>query len=80
MDAGRGGEDSYFCPCWQERSGRGGGEGGRVLRVNHKEHIYKKYHSVCPLVGIGSPPPPLSPASVPHPPEPKGGGAHSPAG
>ncbi len=34
----------------------------------HKVHTYKEYHSVCPLVGIGSP------ASVPLPPEPKGGG------
>jgi hypothetical protein len=42
-------------------------------------HIYKEYHSVCPLVGIGTLPPPLSPASMPLPPEPKGG-AHSPAG
>jgi hypothetical protein len=30
--------------------------------------------SVCPLVGIGTLPPTLSPASVPLPPEPKGGG------
>jgi hypothetical protein len=38
-------------------------------------HIqYKEYHSVCPLVGIGTPLPPLSPASVPLPPKPKGGG------
>ncbi len=34
-------------------------------------------HSVCPLVGIGTLPIPLSPASVPLPPEPKG--LHSPA-
>jgi hypothetical protein len=33
-----------------------------------------KYHSVCPLVVIGTLPPPLSPASVPLPPEPGGGG------
>jgi hypothetical protein len=47
------------------------------------KYIYKEYHSVCPLVGIGTLPPPLSPSSVPLPPEPKGGGgggAHSPAG
>ena len=44
----------------------------------HKVHIYKEYHSVCPLVGIGTLPPPLSPASVPLPPEPKGGGHTSP--
>jgi hypothetical protein len=42
--------------------------------------IYKEYHSVCTLVGIGTLPPPLSPASVPLPPEPGGGGGHSPAG
>jgi len=40
--------------------------------------MYKEYHS--PLVGIGTLPTPLSPASVPLPPEPKGGGVHSPAG
>jgi hypothetical protein len=38
--------------------------------TNHKVHIYKEYHSVCPLVGIGTFPPPLSPASVPLPPPP----------
>ncbi len=37
-----------------------------------------EYHSVCPLVGIGTIPTPLSPAIVPLPPE--RGGAHSPAG
>ncbi len=26
---------------------------------NHKIHIYLEYHSVCPLVWIGTPPPPL---------------------
>jgi hypothetical protein len=41
---------------------------------HHKVHTYIEYHSVCPLVGIGTLPPPLSPASVPLPPEPKGGG------
>ncbi len=35
------------------------------------KYIYIEYHSVCPLVGVGTP---LSPASVPLPPEPKGGG------
>ncbi len=43
-----------------------------------KVRIYKKYCSVCPLVGIGTLPTPLSPASVPIPPD--AGGAHSPAG
>ncbi len=39
----------------------------------HKVHLYKEYHSVCPLVGIWTLPTPLSPASVPLPPEPKRG-------
>jgi hypothetical protein len=43
----------------------------------HKVRIYKEYHSVCPLVGIGAPPTPLPPASVPLPPEPGGGGHHT---
>ena len=45
-----------------------------------KYHIFTEYHSVCPLVGIGTLPPPLSLASVPLPPGPKGERAHSPAG
>jgi hypothetical protein len=40
----------------------------------HKVRIYKEYHSVCPLVGIGTLPTPLSPASVPLPQE-QGGGS-----
>jgi len=28
--------------------------------ATHKVHIYTEYHSVCPLVGIGTLPPPLS--------------------
>jgi hypothetical protein len=43
-------------------------------------HIYKEYHSICPFVEIGTPPPLLPQASVPLPPEPKGGGAQLPAG
>jgi hypothetical protein len=43
--------------------------------VHHKVRIYKEYHSVCPLVRIGTPPTPLSPATVPLPPEP--GGRHT---
>jgi hypothetical protein len=50
-----------------------------IYSTEHKVHIYIEYHSVCPLVGIGTLPPPLSPASVPLPPK-QGGGAHSPAG
>jgi hypothetical protein len=45
-----------------------------MYRVQHKVHIFKEYHSVCPLAGIGTLPPPLSPASVPLPPELGGGG------
>ncbi len=33
-----------------------------------------EYHNVCPLAGIGTLPPPLSPVSVLLPPEPKGVG------
>jgi hypothetical protein len=40
------------------------------MGLPHKVHIYIyiEYHSVCPLVGIGTLPPPLSPANVPLPP------------
>jgi hypothetical protein len=41
--------------------------------MHHKVHTFKEYHSVCPLVGIGILPTPLSPASVPLPPEPRRG-------
>jgi hypothetical protein len=40
----------------------------------HKVRIYAEYHSVCHLVGIGTLQTPFSPASVPLPPEPEGGG------
>jgi hypothetical protein len=50
----------------------------KYLSVSHKVRIYKENHSVCSLVGIGTLPTPLSPASVPLPLEP--GGAHSAAG
>ncbi len=43
------------------------------------KYTYIEYHSVCPLVGIGTLPPPLSPATVPLPRTKGGGGAHSPA-
>ncbi len=49
------------------------------MRRTHKVLKHIEHHSVCPLVGIGTPPTPLSPASVPSPPGPKDGGAHSPA-
>jgi hypothetical protein len=42
--------------------------------VCRKVHLHKEYNSVCPLVGIGTLPTPLSPVSVPLPPETKGGG------
>jgi hypothetical protein len=42
--------------------------------TKHKVHTYKEYHSVCPLVEIVTPPPPLSPASVPLTSGTKGGG------
>jgi hypothetical protein len=42
---------------------------------HHKVRMYKEYHSVCPLVGIGTPPTPLSQASVPLPP--RTGGGHT---
>ncbi len=44
------------------------------LLLPHKVHTYIEYHSVCPLVGIGTLPPPLSTERLPLPPEPKGGG------
>ncbi len=52
---------------------------------DHKKYVYihfTEYHRVCPLVGIVTlpVPTPLSPTSVPLPPEPMGKGAHSPAG
>jgi hypothetical protein len=46
----------------------------------HKVRMHKEYHSACPLVGIGILPAPLSPPSVPLPPEPGEEGAHSPGG
>ena len=47
----------------------------------HKVHIYLEYHSVCPLVGIGTPHP-LSRRQgyTPPPPPTNGGVIHSPAG
>ncbi len=41
---------------------------------NRKVITYAEYYSECPLVGIWTLPPPLSPASVPFPPEARGGG------
>jgi hypothetical protein len=42
----------------------------------HKVHIYREYHSVCPLVRIGAPHHPLSRKRV-CPPQPKGMGTHA---
>ncbi len=52
---------------------------GHISASGPQVHIYKEYHSVCPFVGIGTLPSPLSPASVP-PQNQRGEGAHSPAG
>ncbi len=46
----------------------------QMIHFQHKVPIYKEYHSVCPIVGIGTLPPPLSPASVPSPRNQRGGG------
>jgi hypothetical protein len=45
-----------------------------MVPLYQKVHLYTEYHSVCPLVGIGTLRPPLLSASVPLPPEPKGRG------
>ncbi len=49
-----------------------------IVGVIRKVHIYKEYHSVCPLAEFGLPQPPLPQASVPFP-RTKVGGAHSTA-
>jgi hypothetical protein len=49
------------------------------LSLSQFYHKDLEYHSVCPLVRIGTPHSP-SPASVWVPPGTKGWGAHSPAG
>ncbi len=59
-------KDNLKCRIYQCLSG--------LDYLDHKVHIYKEYQSVCPLVAIGTLPPPLSPASVTLPTEPKGGG------
>ncbi len=40
-------------------------DGANVRAAKHKVHIFTEYHSLCPLVGIGTTPPPLPQASVP---------------
>ncbi len=42
--------------------------------ATHKVLIFKEHHSVCPLVGIGTPPIPLPQASVPFPSDKRVGG------
>ncbi len=51
------------------------------VSLKHEVLIYTEHHSVCPLVGIGTPPTPLLQAIVPPPPNQRvGGWAQSPAG
>jgi hypothetical protein len=52
---------AYFAPLYR-------------IGVAHKVRIYKEYHSVCPLVGIGTLPTPISPAIVPLSPQNRRGG------
>jgi hypothetical protein len=69
----------YNRNLWWLRSRDFNTGGGYLAGTKYSAYcIYKEYHSVCPLVGIGTLQPRLSPASMPLPPEPKG--AHSPAG
>jgi hypothetical protein len=58
--------DNLLCNFLEESSVHFG-----LLPQNHKVHIYLQYHSVCSLVGIGTPLPP-SPASGVPPPPPQG--------
>ncbi len=44
-----------------------------VHRVHHKVHIYKEYHNICPIVGIGTLSPPSFASQCSPPQEPKGG-------
>jgi hypothetical protein len=46
------------------------------IRFRHTQstYIYLEYHSVCPLVGIGTPLPPFTQASVSYPLNQRGGG------
>ncbi len=49
-----------------------------MINLSHKVHVYLEYHSVCPLVGIGTPHPLSCKQVCPHPPGNKGGGVHTP--
>jgi len=64
-----------LCSKYSEKMSAPSGPVGLILCVGRStKYIYKEYHSVCSLVEIETLPPPLSSASVPLPPEPKGGG------
>jgi hypothetical protein len=60
------------------REGRRGG-GALEEACDHKVLTYTEHHSVCPLVGIGTPPTPLTQASVLSPPDQRVGGGGTPA-
>jgi hypothetical protein len=52
----------------------------QTISFYHKVLIYREHHSVCTLVGTGTPPTPLPQANVPSPPpRTKEWGAHSSA-
>jgi hypothetical protein len=81
IQAGNGNVASLFLPCSYTHFlpsfcffGSSSRPQTHVIRdgTPHKVHIYLEYHSVCPLVGIGTPP--LSRMQVCFPPEPKGEG------
>jgi hypothetical protein len=45
----------YYCSVPNpHRLLQNSGPGPHVINRNHEVHIYLKYHSVCPLVGIGT--------------------------
>ncbi len=55
------------------------GQNSPDFTAAHSTYIYKEYHSLCPLVGIGTPPTPsLASESAPPPPPTKGGGRTPP--
>ncbi len=65
--------NALFCVKWVQGDCPASGQPDRQLVSQvHKVHLYIEYHSVCPLVGVGTLP--LSPASVPLSPEPPEGG------
>ncbi len=52
-------------PTVQSHSASKAGRQGWISETT--KYVYKEYHKECPLVGIGTPQIPLSPASVPLP-------------